>query len=124
MGVTRFGGYTSHILTNVGYICKIPDGWSFEEGAAFLCKSITAWYGLVQLGSLTPPNITSTRVERAIGKKIVLIQSAAGGVGMWALNICKFCDAFPIAVVGNEEKKKYLTENKGLHPEQVSDYIS
>ena len=121
MGVTRFGGYSSHVLTHYGYIRELPKDWSLVEGSAFLCKSLTAWYGLVHLGSLCPPSITPSRVEKALGRKIVLIQSAAGGVGLWALNICAFCDAVPIAVVGNEQKKNFLVKEKGLHEQQVGE---
>src|SRR5690606_37004992 len=35
MGVTRFGGYDSHIVADPDYLFPLPAGWSYEEGAAF-----------------------------------------------------------------------------------------
>jgi NADPH:quinone reductase-like Zn-dependent oxidoreductase len=34
MGVTRFGGYDSHIVADPEYLFPLPAGWSYEEGAA------------------------------------------------------------------------------------------
>lgn len=33
-GVTRFGGYVTNLNANQNYIKKIPEDWTFEEGAA------------------------------------------------------------------------------------------
>jgi len=120
MGVTRFGGYASHVLTTFHYIKLIPEGWELEHGASFLCQSLTAWYGLVHLGGLFPSCFHRSHLETILGrKKIVLIQSAAGGVGLWALNICMFSEAIPIAVVGSNEKKRYLVDHHSIDENQI-----
>lgn len=119
MGITRFGGYSTHIKVTHPYLRKLPDQFTLEHGASFLCQGLTAWYGLVFLGGIKPAHHHHSRLEASLGKKIVLIQSAAGGVGLRALNICKICNSFPIAVVGNESKKQYLIDNYLLRPEQV-----
>jgi hypothetical protein len=31
MGVTRFGGYTTHLLCEATYVRPLPDGWGFQE---------------------------------------------------------------------------------------------
>ncbi len=96
MGVTRFGAYASHININKNYIIKIPDSWSYEEGAAYLVQLLTAYYGLINLGALKKGHT-------------VLIHSAAGGVGLWANRICKFYKAYTIGTVGNDSKLDLLT---------------
>jgi NADPH:quinone reductase-like Zn-dependent oxidoreductase len=120
MGITRFGAYSTHVKVTHEYLRKLPQQFTLEQGACFLGQALTAWYGLVYLGGLQPSVYRQSRLEQALGSKVVLIQSAAGGVGLWALNICKICAAFPIAVVGNESKKQFLIEKYQLVPEQVS----
>jgi len=95
MGVTKFGGYVSHINIHHRYIIPLPEDWSFEEGAGFLVQGLTAYYALTALGNL---------------KKgmTVLIHSAAGGVGIMANRICKKYDAYTIGTVGGSHKVEYL----------------
>jgi NADPH:quinone reductase-like Zn-dependent oxidoreductase len=91
MGVTRFGGYDSHIVADPQYLFPLPEGWSYEEGAAFPVQTFTAYYALRTLGDL----------KRG---QTVLIHSAAGGVGIQAQRIAKKYDAYTIGVVGAESK--------------------
>lgn len=95
MGVTRFGGYDSHIVADPEYLFPLPAGWSFEEGAAFPVQTFTAYYALRTLGDLKP-------------KQTVLIHSAAGGVGLQAHRIAKKFDAYTIGVVGHPAKLELL----------------
>ena len=104
MGVSRFGAYTTVISTKQEYLIPLPDEWTMEEGAAYLVQVLTAWYGLVDLGNI---------------KKgaTVLIQSAAGGVGIWANRIARSFGAYTIGAVGSESKLKILEEeayDKGI----------
>ncbi|MFZ6009252.1 MAG: zinc-binding dehydrogenase [Bacteroidota bacterium] len=95
MGVTRFGGYDSHIVADPAYLFPLPSGWSYEEGAAFPVQTLTAYYALRTLGDLK------------FGQT-VLIHSAAGGVGLQANRIAKKYDAYTIGVVGSESKLDLL----------------
>jgi alcohol dehydrogenase len=95
MGVTRFGGYTSHLNINAKYVVRQPAEWTFEEGAAYLVQALTAYYGLVELGRLRKGNT-------------VLIQSAAGGVGVWANRIARQLGAYTIGCVGSKSKLGFL----------------
>jgi alcohol dehydrogenase len=95
MGVTRFGGYTTHLNMDEGHIMPLPDGWSFEEGAAYLVQVLTAYYGLTNLGALKE-NYT------------ILIHSAAGGVGILANRIAKKFNAYTIGTVGNAKKIDFV----------------
>lgn len=106
VGLTRFGGYATAINAPLRLLRLIRPQWSFAEAAAFPVQALTAWYGLVRLGS----------VER---NGLVLVQSAAGGVGLNALAILAAVGARPVAAVGRESKRQWLIERRGLAPEQV-----
>ncbi|HYG40581.1 MAG TPA: zinc-binding dehydrogenase [Cytophagales bacterium] len=95
IGVTRFGGYDSHILADPDYLMPLPKGWTFEEGAAFPVQTLTAYYALKVLGNLQ-------------AGQTVLIHSAAGGVGLQANRIAKKFNAYTIGVVGHKEKLAVL----------------
>ncbi len=106
VGLTRFGGYATAINVDRRYLRPIRAGWSVAQAAAYPVQGLTAWYGLVKLGAL----------ER---DDVVLVQSAAGGVGLNALAIVAALGARAIAVVGQDAKRPWLVEYRGLAPEQV-----
>jgi alcohol dehydrogenase len=95
MGCIRFGGYADHLDVPASQVQTIPEEWSFEEGAAFPAQTLTAWYALSTLGAV------------ASGQR-VLIQSAAGGVGLQAMAICRAVGAIPIGTVSGQHKKEFL----------------
>ena len=95
MGVTKFGGYVSHLNSHRRYVIPLPPTWSYEEGAGFLVQGLTAYYALTELGNLQP-------------NSTVLIHSAAGGVGILANRICKKIGAFTIGTVGQANKLAFL----------------
>lgn len=99
MGVTRFGGYVSHINSHRRYVVPLPDDWSFEQGAGFLVQGLTAYYALTELGNLK-------------SDMAVLIHSAAGGVGILANRICKKYGAYTIGTVGMPGKVKFLRKQE------------
>jgi synaptic vesicle membrane protein VAT-1 len=105
-GVTRFGGYATAVNASLDYLWPIRPGWSFSEAAALPVQGLTAWYGLVYKGG----------VRRG---DVVLVQSAAGGVGLHALSILTSVGARTIAAVGHESKRQWLIEHRGLAPEQI-----
>lgn len=104
MGVTRFGGYASHLNINASYIHKLPKNWTFEQGAGFIAQALTAYYALFPLGNLQKG-------------QTVLIHSAAGGVGIFANRIAKKFNAYTIGSIGDPSKISTLKE------EGYDDYI-
>ena len=96
-GVTRFGGYTDTIQMDAKYLMPLPEGWSYAEGAAFPVQALTAYYGLFQLANIK---------EGAT----VLIQSAAGGVGLLANRMAKSQGAYTIGSVGSDSKIDLLKQ--------------
>ena len=73
---TEFGGYASQVVVPADGVLPLPDGLTFEQGASIPVNYGTAWMGLLGFGSLLP------------GER-VLIQAAAGGVGIAATQVAK-----------------------------------
>jgi NADPH:quinone reductase-like Zn-dependent oxidoreductase len=80
MGGCRFGAYAELAVADPANLIPLPDDWSFAEGAALPVAYLTAYAGLVRYGAL-----------RA-GER-VLIQAAAGGVGVAATQVAKLAGA-------------------------------
>ena len=80
LGGTRFGGYAERVTTPADQLVPLPDDWSYEEGAAFPVNYATAFAGLVRYGNVRE------------GER-VLLQAAAGGVGIAATQIAKLLGA-------------------------------
>jgi NADPH:quinone reductase-like Zn-dependent oxidoreductase len=73
---TDFGGYASQVVVPADGVLPLPDELTFEQGAAIPVNYGTAWMGLLGFGSLRS------------GER-VLIQAAAGGVGIAATQVAK-----------------------------------
>lgn len=80
MGGCRFGAYSERVAALPANLIPLPESWSFAEGAALPVAYLTAYAGLVRYGGL-----------RA-GER-VLIQAAAGGVGIAATQVAKLSGA-------------------------------
>ncbi len=89
VALTRFGAYATALNIGASMLRRVPAGWSTAEAAAWPVQGLTAWYGLVPLGAVTTGDV-------------VLVQSAAGGVGLQALAMLQTLGARPLAVVGRE----------------------
>jgi NADPH:quinone reductase-like Zn-dependent oxidoreductase len=76
MAGVRFGGYASRVVAGEDDVIALPERLSFEQGAAIPVNYSTAWAGLVRYGALQA------------GER-VLINAAAGGVGIAATQIAK-----------------------------------
>jgi NADPH:quinone reductase-like Zn-dependent oxidoreductase len=80
LGWCRFGGYAEVVSAPEQDLIALPDGWSFEEGASFPVVYSTAYAALVAYGNLRS------------GERL-LIQAAAGGVGIACTQIAKLLGA-------------------------------
>ena len=106
IGLTRFGAYATHINAEARYLHPLPAGWSVAEGAAFPVQAITAWYAISELGACKAGDA-------------VLVQSAAGGVGLNALAILERLGARVVAAVGHHSKVAFLVDHAGLERRQI-----
>jgi len=97
MAVSRFGGYASVVQGKEAYLVLLPRDWSFSQGAAYLTQTLTAWYALNDLGNIK-------------AGQDVLIQSAAGGVGLQAMKLVKALGGNPVGTVSSQKKVDFLAE--------------
>ena len=102
IGGCRFGGYAELALVKRGAWLPLPQGWSFAQGAALPVTYATAYAGLCRYGALRE------------GER-VLIQAAAGGVGISATQIARRVGA-EIYGTASPEKHQAIREFGVHHP--------
>src|SRR4051812_31371665 len=101
-GMPHFGGYTDTLVLPRPQVFKMPDAMTFEEGAALPVVYLTAHHMMLMTGHLRP-------------KSRVLIHSAAGGVGLAAIQLAKTrgCEIFGVA---SKSKHAFIQEYGCQHP--------
>ena len=110
-GMPKFGGYTDALVLKEAQVFKMPASMSFEEAAALPVVYLTAHHMMMFTGNLRP-------------RSSVLIHSAAGGVGLAAIQLAKTrsCQIFGIA---SKSKHAFLTEQGCQHPiDNDADYVA
>jgi myxalamid-type polyketide synthase MxaF len=94
MCITK-GGFARFNIAERTCTMPMARGFTFEEASAVPGVFTTAYYALVDLGHLSK---TET----------VLIHSAAGGVGMAAIQVAQWVGARVLATTGTPEKREFL----------------
>lgn len=89
--------FSTHVLADARLVAPKPAAFSFEQAATFPVVFLTTYYALCYLGRMR-------RGER------VLVHSAAGGVGLAAIQLAKHVGAEVFATAGSEEKRAYLRD--------------
>lgn len=87
--------FSTHVIANVHLTMPKPPVLTFDEAATLPVVYLTAYYSLCHLGQMG-------RNER------VLIHSAAGGVGLAAIQLAQHFGAEIFATAGSDEKRAYL----------------
>ncbi|KAK4184985.1 hypothetical protein QBC35DRAFT_32555 [Podospora australis] len=95
------GSFATHVVTPERLCARIPQRLSFEDAATMPAVFATALCSLINIGQLSKG-------------QSVLIHSAAGGVGLAAIQFAQLVGAEIYATVGNEEKATYLVETFDL----------
>ncbi|MGK6321066.1 NADPH:quinone oxidoreductase family protein [Sphingomonas sp. DT-204] len=85
------GGLAEKAVVDAARLYRLPEGRSFEEGAALLLTYATTIHALLDRGHLKPG-------------QILLVLGAAGGVGLAAIELGKAFGARVVAAVSSEEK--------------------
>jgi NADPH2:quinone reductase len=86
-----YGGGAELVAVPAQSVFPLPDGVSFEQGAALPMNYLTAQFAL------------GTRAQLRAGE-VVLVDGAAGGLGTATLQVAKGYGARTIAVVSTDEK--------------------
>lgn len=100
------GVLAEYVLFREEGLVRLPDGFSFEEGATLPCAALTAWNAL-SAGGLT------------VGDTVLTMGS--GGVSVFALQFARAAGARVIATTGTASKMERL---KALGAAEVIDYKS
>jgi len=108
VALCEFGGYASRVVVSELSACPVPQGFSLEKAAGLTVTGVTAHHALMVQGGLQ-------------AGESVLIQAAAGGVGLVAIQLARNAGARVIAACGGPKKVAFL-HNLGL-PEVV-DYMN
>lgn len=96
MGIA-VGSFGNYVTTAADLIVAKPESLSLAEACTIPSAFMTAYYTLIHLGKLS-------RGER------VLIHSAAGGVGLAAVQLAQRAGAIIFATAGSGEKRERLRE--------------
>jgi NADPH2:quinone reductase len=97
MALSSAGGYAEAVAVDEQRLVPLPDGASFEEGAAFLLTFLTGWIPL-------------TRQVRVGEGSVVLVHAAAGGVGSAAVQLARHLGARVVATASSDEKRQVALE--------------
>jgi NADPH2:quinone reductase len=97
----KAGAYAEQRVLPANRLLKIPAGVSDEQAAAVLLKGLTSWFLLRQ----------THKVQRG---DVLLIQAAAGGVGLILAQWARALGARVIGTVGSDDKAKLARKN-GCH---------
>lgn len=101
--LTRFGGHADTLCVPVAHVLLMPEGMSFEEGAALPVNYLTAYHMLFRVSSLRP-------------RQRVLVHAAAGGVGIAVLQLCRTVEGVETFGTASASKHDVLRENGCVHP--------
>lgn len=91
VAVTRFGGYATHVVVPRDQLFPMPPRLSFAQAATMPAVFLTAHYALFDLAA-------------AKRDQVVLVHSAAGGVGGALLQLARIAGCRAVGVVGGPHK--------------------
>ncbi|XP_068686681.1 synaptic vesicle membrane protein VAT-1 homolog [Montipora foliosa] len=96
-GVSLFGGYSKRIRVPKRQLFKLPEKLDEYEAAGFLTVALTAWYGMFELA-------------RPRAGSLILVHSAAGGVGTMLVQLAKISGCRVVGVVGASHKVDHVKQ--------------
>jgi NADPH:quinone reductase-like Zn-dependent oxidoreductase len=87
--------FSGFVTASAATVVPKPSGLTFEQAAGIPTVFVTNWYALYHLARLS-------RGER------LLIHSAAGGIGLAAIQMARWSGVEIVATVGTPEKREFL----------------
>ena len=100
------GCFANRVHTTPSRVHHIPDDMTFDEAATLAVVYLTSIHSLFDLGNLSA------------GKRL-LIHSAAGGVGIAAIQLAQYARAEVFVTVGTPEKRQFLKSTFGLCDDHI-----
>jgi NADPH:quinone reductase-like Zn-dependent oxidoreductase len=113
IALTRFGGYSSHVSVRQEQVFALPPGLDFAQGAALPVTYLTAYQLVIAMG-------------RVRAGETILVHSAAGGVGLSAIDLATIIGAKVIGVASAAKHDFLRGRVQGLidsHAEGVVDRV-
>jgi NADPH:quinone reductase-like Zn-dependent oxidoreductase len=101
--ITRFGGQADTVVVPAHQAQPVPEGMGFEAAAALPVNYLTAWHMIFAVGHLPPGGS-------------VLVHSAAGGVGIAAVQLARTVPGVTILGTASAAKHAVLREEGCHHP--------
>ncbi|KAI9162977.1 Reticulon-4-interacting protein 1 like protein [Paramyrothecium foliicola] len=101
----RHGSARPFSIATTAELGHKPRKLSWEEAATVPLSALTAWQVLFEHGGLVPPDIQDVETARAqnAGKR-VLVTAAAGGVGLWLVQLAQLAGAHVVGTCGSANK--------------------
>ncbi|KAJ5100194.1 PKS-like enzyme [Penicillium angulare] len=104
--VNRRGSFGNKVQCPIQGVHAIPDSMTFEEAATLPVVYLSVINALFEMANIQKG-------------QSVLIHSAAGGVGLAAIQICQYVGADIFVTVGNDEKKDLLSKKFKIPVEHI-----
>jgi len=101
VALTRFGGYASHVVVPRRFVFARPRGFGALDAAGFSVVHLTAHFALMELA-------------RPREDAVVLVHSAAGGVGGALVRLARHVGCRVVGVVGSPQKIEVAVQS-GAH---------
>ena len=113
LGFVKDGGYAEFaVVPHYRYIFKIPDNISYPVAAMLPCSGITTYSAIKKI-------LPVVKRVRGWGTEVLVTVIGLGGLGLWALNLLKYCldgdDVQHMKVIGvdiSKEKLDHALESK------------
>ncbi len=103
LALVRFGGHAEQVVVSAQQALPMPEGMSFEEGAALPVNYVTAYHALFRVGALSQ------------GQSI-LVHMAAGGVGIAALQLARTVPGVTAYGTASAAKHELIRTEGCQHP--------
>jgi NADPH:quinone reductase-like Zn-dependent oxidoreductase len=102
LALTHFGGQASHVVVPADQAFLVPSKMDFDQAAALPVNYLTAFHLLFFVGHLRPHDR-------------LLLHSAAGGVGLAVLQLCRLGDGVQVFATASASKHALLREAGAEH---------
>jgi NADPH:quinone reductase-like Zn-dependent oxidoreductase len=95
--LTDWGGYSEVVCCPAQHVFRLPDGWTFEEGAAFSVSYLVAYQALWAMGSVR-------------GGEQILVHGAAGAIGQAVAQLARIwgCTVYGTASASKHDRLRAL----------------
>ncbi|HZW79334.1 MAG TPA: NADPH:quinone oxidoreductase family protein [Candidatus Deferrimicrobiaceae bacterium] len=121
MGYMQWGAFAEKVAAYPNMLWPIPDGWTYEQGAAFPVNYFTAYLAYWQAGMTSQPlwGQSPSAVQPGKAPHRVLIHAVAGGVGTAAVQIGKILG---VEMYGTSSSDEKLARVKALGLQHAINY--